>query len=602
MIVVALAVLILPGIAIAVLADGEERDPVCFLASAGASAASVAVILPWVVRAPIGLAGGALLAAAFSVVALAVFRRRLARALGRLDWNTRNRAVVAVVALLAVLRLAPYSVAAVAPGADMSMHSYTARLILEADGLPSSYRPLLPVDTFGASAPGLPTLGAVLSAISGAPVERSTFLVACLGLVLASLTVYAFSRSRAGAAASAAGMLIVTVAARDPQAHFEWGGNPTVLSLALATYALLLIERLGERTSVRLVGPAALAASAAVLAHAVIPYALAFVLPPVLLVRLYASPSVARGRLTRRWLAVAVASVVLLWPYLARFQVPVSPAELDWIRHWQRLPVHVPVGPVWTYPVTLVWYVATRLGVVCALWMAVALVVRRAGSAAPAGQDLLFGALTLLVVVNAVFWVLPGSYALYPDRVILLLTPVGGRLVATATEAWTRRRTRVAKGLGLAAALASVLLGAAIWFNHLVGNVAVTGADLEAIHWVGTHTTRDAIIENNYGDAGIWIPALAFRAVCSPHMNIIYMDQLEAWRRTARPTFLYVGARRVIEDGSPFVRSTLVASPDHYVEVFRRGEAAVFRLVPDPATGLLPCAPSTAVTVHPAWK
>jgi hypothetical protein len=233
------------------------------------------------------------------------------------------------------------------------------------------------------------------------------------------------------------------------------------------------------------------------------------------------------------------------------------------------------------------------------LWIAAALVARRWISCAPIGDDLLGAGLTLGVVVNARFWILPASYALYPDRVALLLVPVAARIVGISVDAWNRRRSRRARIGGGFAVGASVVAGMAIWFVPAMASVAVTADDREAIRWIDGHAPKDAIIENNYGDAGIWIPALAHRAVCSPHVNIIYMEELESWRRGARPAFLYVGARRVIESGSPFTRSAVALRPDRYVEAFRRGDAAVYRLVPDQAGELPPCASSTAVTTHP---
>ena len=599
MIVLALAVLLVPGVAIAVFVDGDEKDPVCFLAAACVFAMSLAMVAPWFFRAPAGLVPPSLGAAAGAGLVLAWSWRRVARLVTGFDWRRENRVAMAVVGLIALVRVAPYWFAAVAPGADMSMHSYTARLVVEAGGIPSGYRPLLPVDTFGASATGLPTLGAVLSALSGAPAYRGVFLAACLGLILVSLAVYAFVRSRVGVPASTVSMIIVTLAARNPQSHFEWGGNPTVLSLALATYALILLERLERPTWRRLVAPVALVMGAAVLAHAVIPYALFFILPPVLLYRLWSADGRERLHLPARWLTVVVATAVVLVPYLARFEVAPSAATLALIRHWQRLPAHVPPGPLWAFPLTVFWYVGARLGPICALWIGAALVVRRSTPAGPIRDDLLFACLTLLVVENAVVWVLPGSYALYPDRVVLLLAPIAARVIAVSVDACARGRSTRAMWAGVAAVAASAAAGTVIWFAPAMASVAVTGDDIEAIRWIDTHAPKDAVIENNYGDAGIWIPALAFRAVCSAHVNYIYMEAEESWRGGARPAFLYVGARQVYKVGSPFSRAVLAKRPDRYVEVFRRGEAAVYRLLPDEDGRLRPCAPSDAVTITP---
>ena len=48
----------------------------------------------------------------------------------------------------------------------------------------------------------------------------------------------------------------------------------------------------------------------------------------------------------------------------------------------------------------------------------------------PMGEELIFLGLVLLLVCNALVWWLPGSYALYPDRIMLLAVLPVGRVVA----------------------------------------------------------------------------------------------------------------------------------------------------------------------------
>lgn len=598
MMALALVVVLLPGLALAIHLDADERDPVCFLTATCVLGCATAILMPWFVGRP-GLVETAVGTAVVAGLALAVSWRRVLSTLTALDWSRAHRAALAAVLALAALRLAFYPLVPVAPGADMSMHSYTTRLILDAGGLPSGYRPLLPVDSFGASAPGLPTLAAILSALSGVPAYRGALLAACLSLVLVSLSVYAFVRSRVGAPAAVLAMLLATLAARDPQAHFEWGGNPTVLSLALATYGLVQLERVGGPIWTGAVVAAALAFSAAVVTHPVIPFVLVFVLPVVLLYRLWTSASNARRRLVVRWAALGGAALLILMPYAARWHVSLSAAELAWIRRWQTLPPHIPPGPVWAYPVTWIWYVGMRLGVIYAGWVALALLARRWVSAGTIREELLAGGTTLLIVVNALVWILPQSYALYPDRVALLLVPWSARLVGLTLQGCFEHGSRAVRAALIPAAVVSALVGTAVWFAPAIASVPVADDDLAAIRWLDAETPKDAVIENNYGDAGIWIPALAGRAVCTPHVNIIYLEELESWKRTSQPTFLYVGARRIYDSDSPFVLSALADRPDRYVEVFRQGQAAVFRLVPD-AEGSPPhCPPSTTLTAGP---
>ena len=62
------------------------------------------------------------------------------------------------------------------------------------------------------------------------------------------------------------------------------------------------------------------------------------------------------------------------------------------------------------------------------------------------------------------------------------------------------------------------------------------------------------------------------------HVNIVYLDEVSRWQREGRASYLYVGARRVYAQGSPYSREALRAQPQRYREVFRQGGASVFRI------------------------
>jgi hypothetical protein len=77
------------------------------------------------------------------------------------------------------------------------------------------------------------------------------------------------------------------------------------------------------------------------------------------------------------------------------------------------------------------------------------------------------------------------------------------------------------------------------------------------------------------------------------------MEELEAWKRSARPAFLYVGARRVMAGPNRFSADEVAAQPSRYIEVYRRGQAAVFRVAASAAEPLAACRPDHALTTGP---
>jgi len=586
---VLLALVALPGVALAATTAGDEADPLAFVAVAAISGAALWVTAFWFLRlAPLagfGLRGLAAVVSAAALAGLFVTRRRLAATLAAAV-RREHRPLLLTLAALAALRFAPLLIAAAPPGADMSMHAYMTRLILEADGVPRSYLPLLPIREFGSYAAGLPALGAMTAALGAGTAVDGAFAAAVLAQLLATLAVYAYVRERAGATAALLAALLAGVATRDPQHFFEWGGNPTVLSLAFATLGLWALEGLGDERLPRRTLLVPLLFAAAVLTHAVIPCALAYVLPPLLLYRLVRLKGAARGRMLLRGMLLAAVLALLVAPALADIAPSVSPAERAWIMRWQRLPIHVPPGPFWMLPLGLAIQIGVRLGAIYAVWLAAALLARRRWRCAPITEELILGAGVLLLVANARVWLLPGSYALLPDRTLLLIVPCSARIIAASLDQARARlwlpATALRRRLFAACFGGSLAAGAVLWYLLGLRDVSVTADDREAIAWIARQTPPGAVIANNYGDAGLWIPALALRAVVTPHVNVTYFDEVAPWRDRS-PDFLFVGARRVYDIDSPYVLAEVRSRPERYREVFTSGNAAVFRVLPSVA-------------------
>lgn len=589
MIFLASLMLLLPGMALLILLEQEERDPICLLTMASLSAVAVWVLSFWTLcYLPLSLGQWVAFIAGLSAVGLIILWRRARALLGRLRWGRAEKIALAVLAALALLRLVPIWVALVAPGADMSMNAYMARLILEADGVPASYHPILPVEDFGTYAAGLPALAAALALISGKGAVPCALAVGCLSHVLVTLAVYCFVRCRYGVMASLLSAVLACFGSVSPQSFFSWGGNSTVLALALAGLGLALIHRVDHpKMPAGRLALAALVLAASPAVNAVIPYATLLVLTPVLLLRLWQGDRAKRLALIKNGLTLVALAAVMLAPYLTRFKLVLSEREQEAIFNWQNSGATTLPELDLLFPVNLLLYVLMRLGPLMG-WLVLALVVRRRGGQGILEEVLLL-VLPLALVINAYFWVLPASYALYPERVLILLILPAARIIADAAEGlWPALRLRYQQGrnrwrglawAGMVLYAVSVLLGGA-WY-YLVDSlrdVSVTEDDLAAICWIRDNTPPDAVIQNNYSDGGVWIPALAYRAVEHPHFNVIYNDEMALWRITVKPGYLYVGARQVYHKDQERITSQILRiNPERYRRVFSQGRAEVWQ-------------------------
>jgi len=593
MIFLASLILLLPGLALVVLLEQEERDPICLLTTAALSAVAVWVLSFWALcYVPLSLGQWVADISGLSAVGLMLLWRRARALLAGMNLGRGERVALAVLGALALLRLLPSAVALVAPGADMSMNSYMVRLILEADGVPGSYQPILPVEDFGTYAAGLPAVSAALATISGKGAVPCALAVGCISHVLVTLAVYCFVRCRYGVMASLVSAVLATFASSSPQSFFSWGGNPTVLALALAGTGLALIHRVeGPTMRAGRLALAALVLAASPAVNAVIPYVTLMVLTPVLLLRLWRGPGPQRLALIKNGLTLVALAAVMLAPYLVRFKLVLSEGEQESIFNWQLGGATNLPEPGWWLPLNLLPYVVTRLGPLAA-WLALALLIRRRGRGPGIQEELLLLVLPIALVLNAYVWILPASYALYPERVLTLLILPAARIIADAAEGlWPALQQRMSgerrgawRGLawGGVVLYAVSVLGCGGWY-YLVDSlrdVSITRDDLAAIQWIRQNTPPDAVIQNSYTDGGIWIPALAFRAVKHPHFNVIYSDEMLLWRITVEPRYLYVGAKQVYhKDQERITVQILRTQPGRYRRVFSQGRAEVWQRV-----------------------
>src|SRR5438105_10784503 len=140
---------------------------------------------------------------------------------------------VSCAAMLAVVA----GTALVAPGVDGALHTGIARVLADAGGHPSSFRPMWPVDSFHSYPVGQPTLTALLP-LGGVGWREAGLFGHALSyaLVLAGFAA-AVSRWGGGTALGLAAGGAAVLAARSPLYFWTWGGAPNALGMAFAVPA-----------------------------------------------------------------------------------------------------------------------------------------------------------------------------------------------------------------------------------------------------------------------------------------------------------------------------------------------------------------------------
>jgi hypothetical protein len=462
-------------------------------------------------------------------------------------------------------------------------------LIVAMDGVPVSHRPLLPIDSFGAYPAGFQTLMALMSILGDMPIYRAALLMEVTALTFLTLAFYGFLRVFWDRPISAMVALLVTFLPRNPQYFIQWGGDPTLLALALLVLGLGFLPRLQEQISWGTCGLCALIVAASVLTHLIPVIGVLYASIPVAVYIGIRDLSGRRGeirRVFRNVLGIGVISVLLVAVCLPHWlSTEVSATEVEWVKRFQQQWS----GGAWggtlaTAVLTIPQYLTEKLFggpflVLSGLGLLI-LALRRPPLALACA---IWGLTVVGLVVNSMYWVLPLSYAIYPERVaVLLLLPFALGIAALLHSA----RDLVAKRDFMLWVMAGLVLLVAVHPNEkllykgLIPNTLVTQADLQAMRWIQANTDPRAVFRNQYGDAGLWIPAMAFRGITDPHLNPFYFDEFRAASPGLEARYAYIGKKKAL--GDPISMQEFESRQNVYRKVYDHDGVMIYEIITPP--------------------
>ncbi|HET7437743.1 MAG TPA: hypothetical protein VFN10_23760 [Thermoanaerobaculia bacterium] len=408
------------------------------------------------------------------------------------------------------------------PWVDPVHHAMIVRLLVEQGRLPATYAPFIPESTFYYHW-GYHAVIAFVAWVSGAtnPFDLPRLLLVT-GQVLNALTFFAvYAGARAFLRSSRAALLAATIATLVswfPAYYVSWGRYPQLAAMLIVPPLAVVLWRLGRHpTRGRFVATALLAAGL-LLIH--VRVAIVFAVLALVLFALLAKQRRWRGLV---WCGVAaVAAFALTTPWFVHIaRLPQVRAIVTSAATPNDLPRSLALAPH-----QLFLYLA----------FVVALCVRR--------RTWILAA--VIVIVAVLVNLAPSHLVPNSAAVIMLFLP----LSIAAADALTFLLPRHIAIVTIAAALAG-----AISMRTIVNpaTILATRADLEAMHWIATHTPPTARFAIDAApwqdgayrgiDGGAWIAVLTGRPTTLP-------PGLYAWvmaPRAARETDALVEASRVHE-------------------------------------------------------
>ncbi len=401
-------------------------------------------------------------------------------------------------------------------GMDASMHTTAASLIARAHGLPADYAPFAPEVWFPALNLGLPAVAAVAIRWGGEPaaVMLASHHLTFTCLILAS---YILLRWWTGRNAAALLAVVSVWLARGTQATVDWGGFPTVLSVSAGILAARLLLQHTRTRAWRL----SLATGATVAALALIHGVGAgtwFYCAGIWV----ALAALAQSRLPLRTLGGLIWSgawaLGFLLVYRLSGHLDVGQTEMAATRVYVQM--LAPREEDWTALLSAASFVRKDSGTLLVLLglgaLGMLLVQRRwVALAMMAG---VFATLPVLVA-NARWLLLPGSFLLYPDRVLYWTGPICAVAMALAWRGWPRPW----RGTTWVSAGGGALLVVSFCFHNTFYQKSVreggfTGERWDALVWARAHLQPgEHFVHAAYQTAGSYLPGVALIACDGAH-------------------------------------------------------------------------------------
>jgi hypothetical protein len=512
------------------------------------------VVSPWLIKLiHLSLASYVYFIFIITSIALIVLYKRAFFA--NITSDNKELIIILIFAAVIMLRCLPMYLQIAPSGADMSMHTYIARLIYDNDGLPNTYEPLLPISEFGAYPTGFPTLSAIISLVSLEPIHRSSLLVTCLTHALITLGLFVFLLNFFDRNVSIAAALGASFLTRSPQWIIRWGGNPTVLALFFFILCFALIIEMKKGFSNTKLILASLFLAATLITHSIIFYAGCFFLLAYLLASLRDMPYI------KNILKMGPIFLLMSAPYLINIRPFLSAESISSVRAWQVIDLR---SVLYDLAGGVFFFLPAFFGMIV-------MIIKNKKTAM---MFLMLSLVVALLTINYRFWLLPASYLLYPGRVFLLMIiPFSVFFAAALTVALGKWRNIFVPLFSCVALVAYI----GFYVFCSVSMTSVTPDDMEAFKWIDKTISKNAVFINNYGDAGLWIPAIVGRKITVPHSEPVHLAELQRNLKLLKPNYIYIGGKQVY--GIDVRKEDLEKRPYRYKRVYMNGSAQVWKIL-----------------------
>ncbi len=476
----------------------------------------------------------------------------------KINTDKFNLILLLLFLFLLFLRLLPLTFLIVPTGADMSMHSYITELIIFSNGVPKTYFPLIGLDSFDAFPVGFHSVAALISQFGHIPSYSSALILSCFTYFLLTFFLFIFLKNHLKPVFAFVSAVAFTFFTVNPQGFTAWGANPAILSLAFVFLFIAFLDRIEEKNWF-LILFSALTLTSVFLVHTAIFIQSFYIIGLSFFVFLLLSQEY-KNKKWFSYFAIAILFFLLIVPYLFSLNSSMISNQNNLVLRdylsgnpasWQGSIADA----LWDIPFYNITWIFSEFHfsligvfVFSLLFCIIGLYFLFKEDLIKAIQYLLFLGLISLLILNVRVWILPFSFLIYPEKVALMVVIpfslfFGFGLQKLAEKISDKKTQRI-----ISVALLFVVLLTVPFFNQvnyekpLIQQNSVTESDLKAFSWLKENTSETTVIQNNYGDSGIWIPSVIFRPITSPHINIFYLNKVKWF---SEPEYIFIGKKCV---------------------------------------------------------
>ena len=470
------------------------------------------------------------------------------------------------------------------PGCDTSMHGYITRLIINNNGLPHSYRPILPVDYFGSYSAGYHIVTALVSGVNTIYLRHAINFISIIVYPLCLLAMVFSLKNFFSEKTAIYTSIIFFGINRTYIGTIWWGGNPSMLSFAFCLFSFGLIMYAVQNRYSKPFYLCALTIAAIPLVHAIPAITFVYVSFVGYVILLY------HNRAHFKWIVLNTVLLVicvlfLLAPFLIHFKNENSPQLLLMIKNWQNEMMNKKLTNTLTDNLLvsadqIKYRIGDVLTILSGISLAFLFYFKKYKQIIYSSIFILF---IYLLIFNCAYWVLPFSELLYPERVVYFMIICWAFIFGyflTELENRIDKWSMFNKKLSVYFLLVLIMLCISVQniIDQSLGlsretQVSCNRPTVAAFDWINANTEKNALFVASYADAGMWIPAFTNRATLGAHMHFIHEVQHipDTLNASTAPRYFFITKRDMK------MKNGIMGEINNRVKLFSNSEVEIYK-------------------------